>query len=296
MKPKSTLTPELAPQLAAKPTPTPEPAPAPQSEAKPTPTPQSEAKPTPPPTSALTMNGAALTRAIRHFERHEGVVLHPYLDTKGLVTVGVGFLCSDEQSFTSLPFERRGAGIAADTPEKRAAWTALREAAAEGLAGVRQASDWRDCTDLELPLSWVRERLSLEILERAEAAAGVIGEAHWHGLTDGQRLVATDIYYATGSLRGFPSFVEAARRQDGQRMAFESVYHSGRVGNGSVRRNWGRIVSNYALCLGLDPEDAEQRRDAATGVATMFARRGESSHLPAWLRLLVAAKKKDTGQ
>ena len=241
-----------------------------------------------------TLDSSTLALAVRHFERHEGVILHPYLDSKGLVTIGVGFLYATEGSFIILPLFHRESGVPASEAVKRAAWRSLCRAAEDPLNHTCLAHEWRDHTDLEVSPSWVRMRLGQEIQRRAKLCMVAIGTEFWRLLTEGQKLVATDIHYANGSLRGFPSFVSAARRQDAQQMALESLYHSGQTANGSLRRNWGRIVSNYALCLGFDSEDSKQRRIAATQVAVLFAKRGLAEQLPAWLRLLVGAKKQDT--
>ena len=45
---------------------------------------------------------------VRDFDRFEGRIAHMYLDTKGLVTVGVGKMLRNEAAALKLPFVRRG--------------------------------------------------------------------------------------------------------------------------------------------------------------------------------------------
>ena len=179
----------------------------------------------------------------------------------------------------------------ATAEEKGATWEKLCQAAKDKQNLLRRAEEWQEYSNLVVPLPWVRTRLAQEIQERAASVARTIGAEAWCALAPRQKIVAIDLHYANGSLRGFPSFVRAVQAGDASQMARESLYHSGRKSDGSLRRNWGRIVSNYALCQNLDPTATSQRQKVAGQVATLFATRGEAEQLPEWLRLLVRAEK-----
>ncbi|MDA7987182.1 MAG: hypothetical protein MPJ53_01540, partial [Alphaproteobacteria bacterium] len=198
-----------------------------------------------------------MARAKKHFRQHEGVVEYPYLDSRGLVTIGIGFLIPDIDTCAKLPLlylKPDGETRPATSAEKREGYTALRAETDAQQQNPRAASHWKSRTNLRASEDWMELRLARELNTRAAACARIIGDA-WRELNSGRRLVLMDVHYATGSLSGFPSLVKAARRNDGETMARESVYHSGIAPDGSRRRNWSRLLSNFALCLGQDEND-----------------------------------------
>ncbi|MGR4000836.1 MAG: hypothetical protein OD811_03465 [Alphaproteobacteria bacterium] len=224
----------------------------------------------------LTANEMAQAKA--HFRCHEGVVDHPYLDSRGLVTIGIGFLIVDANACAALALEWCGEGgvlRVASEAEKRAGYARLASQSRSQLRAPRAAPYWKPWTQLRAGETWIDERLSHELNTRARACARAVGTA-WLDLSDGQRLVLLDVYYATGSLSGFPSLVAAARRGDGKRMAVESIYHSGLGAGGVYRRNWSRVLSNYALCLGLEEESSATAEALCAHLGT--------EPLPDWLR------------
>ena len=203
------------------------------------------------------LTAGEMARAKKHFRQHEGVLEYPYLDSRGLVTIGVGFLIPDIDTCAKLPLlylKPDGETRPATSAEKREGYTALRADAHTQQQNPRAASHWKSRTQLRASEDWMELRLARELNTRAAACARIIGDA-WNELNSARRLVLMDVHYATGSLSGFPSLVKAARRNDGETMARESVYHSGIAPDGSRRRNWSRLLSNFALCLGQDEND-----------------------------------------
>ncbi|MDA7984505.1 MAG: hypothetical protein MPJ52_02925 [Alphaproteobacteria bacterium] len=203
------------------------------------------------------LTAGEMARAKKHFRQHEGVVEYPYLDSRGLVTIGVGFLIPDIDTCAKLPLlylKPDGGTRPATSAEKREGYTALRAETDAQQQNPRAASHWKSRTQLRASEDWMELRLARELNTRAAACARIIGDA-WNELNSARRLVLMDVHYATGSLSGFPSLVKAARRNDGETMARESVYHSGIAPDGSRRRNWSRLLSNFALCLGQDEND-----------------------------------------
>lgn len=55
-------------------------------------------------------NDLSWEEIVRDFDRFEGRIAHMYLDTKGLVTVGVGKMLRNEAAAMKLPFLRRADG------------------------------------------------------------------------------------------------------------------------------------------------------------------------------------------
>ena len=233
------------------------------------------------------LSGEELSRACRHFRRHEGEVRHPYLDSRGLATVGVGFLLPDEESFLAVPFRLGQEGPAAGVSAKRAGYRTLLASADEQRRRPRPAAFWRDATPLCAPGPWVEARLRLELEARAERIARALPPGGWQGLSPSRRLLLLDVHYAAGSLRGFPALVRAALEGDGEAMAVEALYRSGRYGSGPhqglPRRNWARVAANWALALD-GGEGGSGEAAAAAAVCRHFAGGPEEPLLPAWLK------------
>ena len=83
---------------------------------------------------------------VADFERWEGRIPHMYLDTKGLVTVGVGKMLPDVATAQALAFVRRADGLAASAAEIEADFTAV-SAQPKG----KLASSYKAHTALDLP-------------------------------------------------------------------------------------------------------------------------------------------------
>lgn len=84
--------------------------------------------------------------ALAYFTAHEGKVEHMYLDSRGLVTVGIGRMLPTPAAAQELPFVLRGTSAPASANIIALEWQAV-------LAQERDrlASYYRQCTVLDLP-------------------------------------------------------------------------------------------------------------------------------------------------
>lgn len=240
----------------------------------------------PPPPRAKAKSDATRTLARAHLRRHEGVLPFPYLDSRGLVTLGVGFLLPDVKAFCAVPFVvclAEGTRTA-NPQEKLDAWEALQSASARAQADGKapRAASFRDATPLRVPSNWIDERLDAAIEVRLTVCAQTLG-ASWFKLTPAQRVVILDVLYANGDLLKFPNLLRAAQGMNPTQMAANSLYFSGRHKAGRFadlpRRNWARCLANYALCLDLDPDSHQ----AAAGIMRCFQGTAEEKSIPPWL-------------
>ena len=83
---------------------------------------------------------------VRDFDRFEGRIGHLYLDTRGLVTVGVGKMLRNEAAALALPFVRRADGLRASPQEIVADY---RTVLAQPMGKL--AASYRTFTLLDLP-------------------------------------------------------------------------------------------------------------------------------------------------
>jgi GH24 family phage-related lysozyme (muramidase) len=80
------------------------------------------------------------------FEQWEGKISYMYLDTRGLVTVGIGKMLADVAAAQALAFVRRADGMAATAAEIAADFAAVSAQAAGKLA-----ASYQKYTSLDLP-------------------------------------------------------------------------------------------------------------------------------------------------
>ena len=151
-----------------------------------------------------------------------------YLDPKGNVTIGIGFKIDSENDFAALPLVNKNTGKTGTDTEKRQAWDIMQQEKARSVKSGdlnRKADTFEKLTNVHMPEAEQDKRLDREIATRA---AGIkndkdVGEEAWNRLTPGQKAVAVDLHYATGSLDGFPEFKKALKRGDAEAMAKESL-------------------------------------------------------------------------
>ncbi len=172
--------------------------------------------------------------------KSEGSVPHLYLDTHGLVTVGVGECLELLSEAQGLAFVRRSDGVTASPDEIATDWNAVR-ACPPG----RLAHGYRNSTELELPendIEWL-------LLERvAEFESGL--ERQFEGydaLPALVRMALVDMAFnlgLTGLPEKFPKFCAAIARGDFMTAAAESKRRgvAGRR-NAKVRR-WLKFAAS----------------------------------------------------
>jgi len=98
------------------------------------------------------------------FNEWEGRIPHMYLDTRGFVTVGVGYMLPDAAAAQALPFVRRADRVAATRDEVRADFDRVRQQAMGKLA-----QSYRAFTQLDLPDAAI-DALLKSTVARFEAA------------------------------------------------------------------------------------------------------------------------------
>ena len=218
------------------------------------------------------MANSTLTTIANHIKKYEQPINHPYLDNKGLVTAGAGFLMDTEAQFIKAPFEvddsKTGGVRLATKAEKRAGWQAM-QAQKAGQNGKfnNKADTYIDTTTLIFSDTEIDKRVNSEVTARIAIIKNDVGDKSWNKLTDGQKTALVDVSYANsgGSIKGYKKLVKAVKAGDAAGMARESHFYSGTKGDGGAKvRNWGRIKSNHCGVLGLDTESAACYKSVAT--------------------------------
>lgn len=152
-----------------------------------------------------------------HFEKHEGVIDHMYLDTVGKVTIGIGFMMPDAASALAYKLVNRKTGAAATTAEIAADWGKVHEQ-----QKGRIASTYRKFTKLDLPLAETQRLLR----EKLDAFATILRTrfAGFDAFPAPARLALLDMIFnlgPTGLVKGFPKLCRAADRGDWKNCAAE---------------------------------------------------------------------------
>ncbi|PHS78393.1 MAG: hypothetical protein COB59_07180 [Rhodospirillaceae bacterium] len=210
------------------------------------------------------MVNSTITTIANHIKKFEKPVNYPYLDNKGKVTAGAGFLMDTEAAFLKAPFEvidqKTEQTRSATEAEKRAGWQAM-QAKKTGQKGVfnNNAKVYKKTTTLIFSDTEIDKRVNLEVTSRIAIIKNDVGDKAWDKLTDGQKTVLVDVSYTNtgGSIKSYDKLVKAVKAGDAAGMARESHYHSTPKGSdGPKIRNWGRIKANHCGALGLDTEGA----------------------------------------
>jgi GH24 family phage-related lysozyme (muramidase) len=153
----------------------------------------------------------------KHFQRHEGVISHMYLDTVGKVTIGIGFMIPDPHSVLAYRLIHRETGVAATSAEKQADWTKVSQQSKGKLAGT-----YKRFTQLDMPENAVRRMLSAKLRAFSESLRTRFPE--FDGFPPQARLALLDMIYNVGPnglFKGFPKFCRAAERLDWEACAAE---------------------------------------------------------------------------
>jgi GH24 family phage-related lysozyme (muramidase) len=190
------------------------------------------------------------TRFRDHIAASEGWVGWPYLDGKGLVTIGPGLLilgrtpAETRRTFLDLALEIEDGGTPrpATETEKDEAYAVLVAEQARG-AGNRAAAAYRPLTRVRLSLAEQTRLLDRQIETRVNRLRAELAPGAWERLGAGQQAAVLDIHYANGSLSRFPRLKAAIARGDAAAMAAEAEFHSGgRIDRGRQTRNRAAIL------------------------------------------------------
>ncbi len=95
----------------------------------------------------------------KDFSRWEGRIAHMYLDTKNLVTVGIGKMLPDVKAAQALPFVVRGTSSAASPAQIAEDFTSVKKQPAAMLA-----KSYRPFTKLDLPDKAIDDLLLAELV------------------------------------------------------------------------------------------------------------------------------------
>lgn len=141
------------------------------------------------------------------FDRHEGTIPHMYLDTVGVVTVGIGTALFAAADASALAFVTRGTTVRADAATIEAEWAEVKKQ-----PKGKVAASYKPFTKLDLPAAEVARKFNAHI-----AIFEVQLKAKWVKYPDFPKpaqLGLLDMIYNLGSFTDFPSFVAAVNRED----------------------------------------------------------------------------------
>ena len=141
------------------------------------------------------------------FAKQEGNIPHMYLDTVGVVTVGIGTALFTAGDASALAFVTRGTTVTADAGTIEAEWAEVKKQVKGKLA-----ESYKPFTRLDLPPEEVSRKFNEHIATFEEKL-----KAKWSGYPDfptPAQLGLLDMIYNLGSFADFPSFVAAVNREN----------------------------------------------------------------------------------
>jgi GH24 family phage-related lysozyme (muramidase) len=142
---------------------------------------------------------------------YEGNVPHMYLDSRGLVTVGAGFLIRTAQDAALFTFWKNQLGVSqaqkATSDEIAKEWAAVKAKPYPHLADY-----YRVCTTMAMSQPDIDAQLTKNI-SRFEAQARQLFP-EWDSFPSAAQLALLDMIYNLGSLTAFPALVGSATKKD----------------------------------------------------------------------------------
>jgi GH24 family phage-related lysozyme (muramidase) len=148
-----------------------------------------------------------LAGALEMLKTYEGCFPFMYLDSKGLVTVGVGFLLDSADSAAAYSFLLNHAPQAASPDQIMAEWNHLKSQATPHLETYYQPF-----TTMQMQQADIDAMLT----QKVNIFEGVARKtfANWDDFPVPAQLALIDMIYNLGSLSGFPMLVAYAKAQD----------------------------------------------------------------------------------
>ncbi len=197
----------------------------------------------------------------KHLKVSEREIRWPYLDTKGNVTIGVGFKTDSEDAFAKLDLYtvRNDKTVPATDAEKRSAFRRMEEIREERNGDFNHGANfYAEETQVVMPLDAIDEKLRTEIEIRTAKIRQEVGDKAWNRLNDEQKAAVIDVGYANGdgSLKGFKNFKQAIIDGKPQIMADESTFYTN---SETGERDLFRLQRNYQALSGLEPEESTKR-------------------------------------
>ena len=155
---------------------------------------------------------------IAKVKEFEGSIPHMYLDSVGLVTVGVGSLLRTPEAAEALPFINGDSGAPAQREEIRAEWTHVSNQEQNNY----RASYYKQFTNLVLPDAAINAQVEHHLDEFAAGLAKEIPD--FDSYPDAARQGILDLAFnlgVRGVIRKFPSFTAAFKARDWARCKAE---------------------------------------------------------------------------
>jgi len=237
------------------------------------------------------MNYQQLMNTTRHISDNEGLFKTPtgqvksiYGDSNGNITTGVGINVNSRDNFIQQPFRNADTQDTLSSAEKAQAYDAYQTARQKDPSLTPQ--NFMQFDSIEYPPnlrdSGVMDRvLSDEPKIRAALGTDADGNSVYDKLTDGQKTVMHDVYYANGSFQNFPKLIDKAKNADAKGIANESSFMGG-----AGQYNYDRLARNRAAAQGISFEDAQK------DVATQHAK---DQNLPPNYKALIPKSTSDSG-
>jgi hypothetical protein len=210
------------------------------------------------------MNYQQLMSIAQHIKGNEGE--NPYHsvygDTTGHITTGYGFNVSDRDVFVAQPFRDATSKNPLSAKQKGQAYDTYQKAHAVDPNLSPQSHSGFD--NVEFPNNFKESGVMDRVLGnegkiRSDLGKDSKGNDVYDKLTDGQKTVMHDVYYANGSLDKFPNLTNAAKTGNTESFANESEFHGGTNQDGSNKYNYGRLISNRAAALGISEDEAKKQ-------------------------------------
>ncbi len=198
-------------------------------------------------------------------DTHEGVIIHPYLDSKGFMTAGSGnnieryINKSDKnrkakalEAFLREPWYTKNGDRPASRREKENNFEKLwQETESNKDFSSRPAKSYQDTTDLYLITKDINRQVRKDAIRGRKDAKEFLGDKYFNRLTPEQQIVTSDIALQLGKpkFQEFKKFRRAVIEQDAQEMVRQSLVISSKD-NDEIRRNYKRVEENALLILG----------------------------------------------
>ena len=164
--------------------------------------------------------------ALAMLKKYEGCIAYMYLDTRGLVTVGVGFCLQSAEDAASYVFHLNQ-DLQKATPEQiKAEWTHLKSLEANHLERFYQPFTTMQMMPDDIDATLTQKALTYERVARQTFAA-------WDEFPVLAQLALLDMIYNLGSLMHYPRLVRYATNRDWAGCAQQCR----RSGPGDVRNN-----------------------------------------------------------
>jgi GH24 family phage-related lysozyme (muramidase) len=150
-----------------------------------------------------------LAGALTMLKGYEGNLAYMYLDSRGFVTVGVGFLLRTAQDATLFTFWKNPPAVSekATGDEIKREWTAI-----NGKPHPHLAAYYKPFTTLAMSQPDIDTVLTKNIDKFEGKARQVFVE--WDKFPSAAQLALLDMIYNLGSLDAFPMLVGSARKKD----------------------------------------------------------------------------------